>query len=180
MTVQRLIDLGFDPLAYRYLCLTAHYRSELALNVSTWESLHAATKALGKVYELKSRIGEDDGLSEADYAAARQKVFEAISDDLNLPRAVAALHEAKSYRLWREFDVVLGLDIETRSRASVPTTENDENSLPAEIITLKNQRDEARRAKDFARSDSLRAEIEAQGYTVGDSPQGTVVQKKLL
>ncbi len=180
LTVQRLIDLGFDPLAYRYLCLTAHYRSELALNVSTWESLHAATKALGKVYELKSRIGEDDGLNEADYARARQTVFEAISDDLNLPRAVAALHEAKSYRLWREFDSVLGLDIETRSRASVPTTENDEDLLPAEIVALKNQRDDARRAKDFARSDSLRAEIEAQGYTVGDSPQGTVVQKKLL
>ena len=44
--------------------------------------------------------------------AARQTVFDAISDDLNLPRAVAALHEAKSYRLWREFDPVLGLDIE--------------------------------------------------------------------
>ena len=180
LTVQRLIDLGFDPLAYRYLCLTAHYRSELALNVSTWESLHAATKALGKVYELKARIGEDDGLSDADYARAKQTVFDAISDDLNLPRAVAALHEAKSYRLWREFDSVLGLDIETRSRESVPTTENDEDLLPAEIVALKSQRDEARRAKDFARSDNLRAEIEAQGYAVGDSPSGTVVKKNLL
>ncbi len=180
LTVQRLIDLGFDPLAYRYLCLTAHYRSELALNVSTWESLHAATKALGKVYELKSRLGEDDGLSDADYAAAKQKVFDAISDDLNLPRAVAELHKAGSYRLWREFDSVLGLDIEARSRAAVLTPETDEDLLPAAIVTLKNQRDDARRAKDFARSDALRAEIEAEGYTVGDSPQGTVVKKKLL
>ncbi len=180
LTVQRLIDLGFDPLAYRYLCLTAHYRSELALNVSTWESLHAATKALGKVYELKSRIGEDDGLSEADYAAAKQKVFEAISDDLNLPRAVAELHKAGSYRLWREFDSVLGLDIEARSRNAVLTPETDEDLLPAAIVALKNQRDDARRAKDFARSDALRVEIEAEGYTVGDSPSGTVVKKKLL
>ncbi len=180
LTVQRLVDLGFDPLAYRYLCLTAHYRSELALNVSTWESLHAATKALGKVYELKSRLGEDDGLSDADYAAARQKVFEAISDDLNLPRAVAELHKAGSYRLWREFDSVLGLDIEARSRASLTTVENTEAALPAKIVKKMHQRDEARRAKDFARSDSLRAEIEAEGYTVGDSPQGTVVKKKLL
>ncbi len=180
LTVQRLIDLGFDPLAYRYLCLTAHYRSELALNVLTWESLHAATKALGKVYELKSRIGEDDGLSEADYAAARQKVLEAISDDLNLPRAVAELHKAGSYRLWREFDSVLGLDIEARSRDAVLTPETDEDLLPAALIDLKNQRDDARRARDFARSDSLRAEIEAEGYTVGDSPSGTVVKKKLL
>ena len=180
LTVQRLIDLGFDPLAYRYLCLTAHYRSELALNVSTWESLHAATKALGKVYELKSRLGEDDGLSDADYAAAKQKVFEAISDDLNLPRAVAELHKAGSYRLWREFDSVLGLDIEARSRESLPTVENTEDALPANIIEKMHQRDDARRAKDFALSDALRAEMEAEGYTVGDSPLGTVVKKKLL
>ena len=120
LTVQRLIDRGYDPLAYRYLCLTAHYRSELAFNVETWESLNAATKALGKIYELKARVGENDGLSEQEYGRARQNVFDAISDDLNLPRAVAALHEAKSYRLWREFDPVLGLEIETRSREVLP------------------------------------------------------------
>ena len=179
LTVQRLIDRGYDPLAYRYLCLTAHYRSELAFNVETWESLNAATKALGKIYELKSRIGENDDLSEAEYARARQTVFDAISDDLNLPRAVAALHEAKSYRLWREFDSVLGLDIETRSRAAVATPA-DADDLPAEIVALKQQRDDARKSKDFARSDALRAEIESFGYTVGDSPTGTVVKKNLL
>ena len=180
LTVQRLIDQGFDPLAYRYLCLTAHYRSELAFNVDTWDSLHAATKALGKIYEMKARIGENDGLTDQDYQKARQLIFDAISDDLNLPRAVAALHEAKSYRLWREFDSVLGLDIEGRSRDSVPTVAEAEDGLSAELIALKQQRDEARKARDFARSDALRAEIEAHGYTVGDSPLGTVVKKNLL
>jgi cysteinyl-tRNA synthetase len=180
LTVQRLIDRGYDPLAYRYLCLTAHYRSELAFNVETWESLGAATKALGKIYEMKARIGENDGLSEQEYIRAYQMVFDALSDDLNLPRAIAALHEAKSYRLWREFDSVLGLDIETRSRDVLPTVENDEDELSPEIIALKQQRDEARKARDFARSDALRAEIEGRGYTVGDSPLGTVVKKNLL
>ena len=66
------------------------------------------------------------------------------------------------------------------SRAALPTAENDEDTLPQDIIALKGQRDEARKAKDFARSDALRAEIEAQGYTVGDSPLGTVVKKNLL
>ena len=75
---------------------------------------------------------------------------------------------------------MLGLDIEARSRAAVLTPETDEDLLPAAIVALKNQRDDARRAKDFARSDALRAEIEAEGYTVGDSPLGTVVKKKLL
>ncbi len=180
LTVQRLIREGFDPLAYRYLCLTAHYRSELAFNVKTWDSLHAATKALGKIYEMKARIGENDGLTDAQYAAARQTVFDAISDDLNLPRAVAELHRANSYRLWREFDPVLGLDIESRSRAAVPTADAADDALPPAILELKTARDDARRAKDFARSDALRAEIESHGYTVGDSPLGTVVKKNLL
>ena len=56
LTVQKLIDDGFDPLAYRYLCLTAHYRSELAFS---YNSLGAATKALGKIYEMRARIGDD-------------------------------------------------------------------------------------------------------------------------
>ena len=160
--------------------LTAHYRSELAFNIDTWESLGAATKALGKVYELKARIGEEDGLSEQEYARARQSIFDAISDDLNLPRAIAALHEAKSYRLWREFDPVLGLDIESRSRAALPTVESEAEELPAEIFAWKQQRDDARAARDFTRSDALRAKIESHGYTVGDSPAGTVVKKNLL
>jgi len=180
LTVQRLIDKGYDPLAYRYLCLQAHYRSELAFNVETWESLAAATTALAKVYELKARVGEDDGLSDQEYQQIRQTVFDAISDDLNLPRVVAALQQAKSYRLWREFDSVLGLDIETRSRAALPTTNGDGSGLPADVAALQGQRDDARRARDFALSDALRAEIEGLGYTVGDSPQGTVVKKNLL
>lgn len=176
LTVDRLIDRGIDPLAYRYLCLTAHYRSELAFS---WDSLGAATKALGKVWELRARQGETEALSDTEYAQARQTVLDAINDDLNLPRAVAALHEAKSYRLWREFDPILGLDIEARSRQTLPTP-NDSDALPADILALKQLRDQARQARDFARSDALRTEIEAQGYTVGDSPAGTVVKKNLL
>jgi len=57
------------------------------------------------------------GLSDKEYAEARHTVHEAINDDLNLPRAIAALHQANSYKLWLEFDTVLGLDIEKRSRA---------------------------------------------------------------
>jgi cysteinyl-tRNA synthetase len=178
LTVSTLVDKGYDPLAYRYLCLTAHYRSELAFS---WDSLGAATKALGKVWELKARqqSGESDDLNDEEYANARQLVVDAINDDLNLPRAIAALQDAKSYRLWSEFDSVLGLDIESRSRESLPAA-GDEAGLPDDIAALVSKRDSARNAKNWHESDALRKEIESHGYTVGDSPTGTVVKKNLL
>lgn len=178
ITVQTLIDKGYDPLAYRYLCLTAHYRSELAFS---WDSLNAATRTLGKVWELKARQrgGESDPLSEQDYNEARNAVYEALNDDLNLPRAIAALQDAKSYRLWKEFDPIFGLDIEKRSRDAV-VAPGAGDQLPDDVQELMQQRDAARKAKNWAESDALRTRIEGMGYTVGDSPAGTVVQKKLL
>jgi cysteinyl-tRNA synthetase len=184
LTVDLLIKNGYDPLAYRYLCLTAHYRSELAFawdgKAGRSESLDAASKALGKVWELRSRTnsGEIDDLSDADFAQARTVIADAINDDLNVPRAVGLLHEYKSYRLWREFDSILGLDIEARSRETLP--EAGTTDLPADIAALAQRRDEARRARNWAESDALRTEIESYGYTVGDSPVGTVVKKNLL
>ena len=176
LTVQKLVDDGFDPLAYRYLCLTAHYRSELAFS---YDSLGAATKALTKIYEMKARMGErGDALSDQEYAMTRQAIADAINDDLNIPKAVGILHQANSYRLWREFDPILGLDIEARSRAELPAPGTEE--LPESIASLAQERDAARKARDFARSDALRKEIESYGYTVGDSPAGTVVKKNLL
>ena len=176
LTVQKLIDDGFDPLAYRYLCLTAHYRSELAFS---YDSLGAATKALGKIYEMRARLGVGgDALSDQEYATARQAIGDAINDDLNIPKAIGILHQANSYRLWREFDPILGLDIESRSRTERTAPGTD--ALPSAVAALAQERDAARKARDFARSDALRQEIEAHGYTVGDSPAGTVVKKNLL
>jgi len=171
LKVDTLIDNGYDPLAYRYLCLMAHYRSELKF---TWESLDGASTALAKIWELKARQTGGDGLSDQQIAEFRSTIQEALDDDLNLPRAVAALQEAKSYRLWAEFDDVLGLDIDKRSRAA------DDDAIPDDVAALMAERDAVRKAKNWAESDNLRNKIESMGYTVGDSPTGTTVKKKLL
>ncbi|HLV80094.1 MAG TPA: cysteine--tRNA ligase [Chthonomonadaceae bacterium] len=168
-TLQSLIDAGYDPLAYRYFCLQAHYRSEL--NFSP-EALEAATAGLRKVYALcpDSDPLKDD---EAAYQAARQRVLGAIEDDLGMPQAVGLLNAYGSYRLWVEFDAILGLEIASRSCQG-------EDTLPAEIEALAQERDAARKAKDWARSDALRAQLIEMGYDVGDSPQGTTVKRRAL
>lgn len=175
ITVDRLIERGYDPLVYRYLCLTAHYRSELAFS---WDSLEAARKALSRVYELRGRLGEragDDPLNPAEYEQATADVEEALADDLNAPRALAILHEAGSYRLWRDFDEVLGLQIEQRSRPA-----RSQETLPDDVLQLVARRDEARNARQFDLADELRNKINALGYRTGDAPEGTVVHRRLV
>jgi cysteinyl-tRNA synthetase len=168
-TLQSLIDAGYDPLAYRYLCLQAHYRSEL--NFST-EALDAATAGLRKIYAL---CPDSDPLKDDEeaYRAARQRVLDALNDDLGMPQAVGLLNAHGSYRLWTEFDTILGLDIAKRSCRA-------EEALPAEVQALVAARNQARKEKNWAQSDTLRNQLIEMGYEVGDGPQGTTVKKRLL
>ena len=168
-TIQELIDRGYDPMAYRYLCLQAHYRSELNFSV---EALEGATAGLRKVYALSP---ENDPLAEDEvaYSVARGRVLEAMNDDMGMPQAVGILNTYASYRLWTEFDAVLGLTIEAHSRRV-------EEALPAAVVELVDARNAARKAKEWAQSDSLRNDLIALGYEVGDGPQGTTVKRRTL
>ncbi len=168
-TVQSLIERGYDPLAYRYFCLQAHYRSEL--NFST-EALDGVTSGLRKVYAL---CPDSDPLrdDETAYQEARQRVLDAVNDDLALPQAVGLLNSYGSYRLWVEFDAILGLDIAKRSC-------REEEPLPAEVLEKIEARNAARKSRDWASSDTLRDDLIALGYEVGDGPQGTTVKKRAL
>jgi cysteinyl-tRNA synthetase len=168
LTLQVLIDKGFDPLAYRYLCLQAHYRSELRFS---WDTLQSAQNGLRRIFTLTA---DSDPLSDEErFAAAREEVLAALNDDLNTPQMVGLLNRYNSFKLWREFDPVLGLDIEARSR-------RDEGELPADVKALIEERNQARKSKNWALSDEIRNKLIQMGYEVGDSPTGTTVKKKLL
>lgn len=168
LTLQVLTDKGFDPLAYRYLCLQAHYRSELRFS---WDTLQSAQNGLRRIYTLTS---ESDPLSdEPSFQAARDEVLSVLNDDLNTPQMVGLLNRHNSYKLWREFDPVLGLDIESRSR-------RDDGELPDNVQALIAERNQARTSKNWKLSDELRNRLIVMGYEVGDSPTGTTVKKKLL
>ncbi len=168
LTLQVLIDKGFDPLAYRYLCLQAHYRSELRFS---WDTLQSAQNGLRRIYTLTA---DSDPLSdEESFKAARDEVLAVLNDDLNTPQMVGLLNRHNSFKLWREFDPISGLDIEARSR-------RDKGELPAGVQALIEERNQARKSKDWALSDDIRNKLIDMGYEVGDSPTGTTVKKKLL
>ncbi|MDE2207848.1 MAG: cysteine--tRNA ligase, partial [Armatimonadetes bacterium] len=168
-TLQSLIDAGYDPLAYRYFCMQAHYRSRLNFSL---DALDAATTGLRRIYSLSP---ESDTLARGreDWMEARQEVLDAINLDLGIPTAVGLLNGYGSFSLWREFDPILGLKLDERKHQSAET-------LPPEAQRIREQRAAARAAKDWKLSDGLRDELIAMGYEVLDSADGDIVRRKLI
>jgi cysteinyl-tRNA synthetase len=168
LTLQKVIEHNIDPLAYRYLLLQAHYRSELKFS---WETLESAKTGLGRLYSMNRE--NDPLLNDARFAAARAEALTALNDDLGTPQLMGILHRSGSYRLWTEFDSVLGLDIVKRSNQK-------EAPLPLEVESLIAERNSARKERSWSRSDEIRDQLISLGYEVGDSPQGTVVKRRPL
>ena len=180
LTVQTLKNSGYDPLAYRYLCLQAHYRSELELAWQWFDdertrgqadSLDTAAATLKRLYDRIAREEEEPLMDDAAFEAAVSDVVNAISDDLNVPKAIGILHGYGSPRLWKHFDTVLGLDF--AKRAILPA----QAVVPALVLALVEERQLVRSARDFARSDAIRGELAALGWEVGDSPTGPTIKK---
>ena len=171
LRLDSLIARGFDPLAYRYLCLTAHYRRQLEFS---WDGLAAAQTALERLREAVVDA-PDGGQPDAD-AVAR---FDAeIDDDLNLPRALALAWEVARGSLpppvrratLLGFDRVLGLDLARWRRADAPQ----------EVHELARQRDAARAQGRWEESDRLRSASGAAGWRVDDTPAGPKLTPRRL
>jgi cysteinyl-tRNA synthetase len=170
LTVDRLVERGYDPIVYRYFTLNAHYRSELMFS---WEALEGARRSLARIYTLAA-ADEPDGLDEQAFEKAAAQVEEALADDLNAPRAVGILHEFGSARLWRRFEPVLGLQIDehvAEARRRLPP--------PESVAKLLKKRETARLAGSWDEADKLREKIEKEGYVVGDGPDGSKLSPRL-
>ncbi|MFZ6647423.1 cysteine--tRNA ligase [Undibacterium sp. TJN25] len=171
LRLQTLADRRVDPLAYRYLCLTAHYRSQLNFS---WEALTAAQTALQRL--------RDTYLSWTGNAAAEadprfvERFHAEINNDLNLPRALAVMWELLKAELPPQvkkatvdrFDAVLGLDLQHWQ----PVQED----IPAGIQALADRRKAARDSKNWAEADALRKELRELGYEVEDTAAGMTIK----
>jgi cysteinyl-tRNA synthetase len=158
-TVSDLKSRKIHPLAFRLWLLSGHYRSPMNF---TWDSVQGANTALEKL------VFEFDKLSDEKADEETLNKFESfISDDLDTPKALALFHESfsskKSKKTIEEIDKVLGLDI-------VSLSEKTKTKIPEEILEMKKERDEARQAKNWNKSDELRDEIEKEGYILEDLP----------
>lgn len=174
LTLQALIDKGFHPLAYRLMCLQAHYRSELEFS---WEGLQAALTRLKRMVMGIERLrikAVDEPAGQADMTLSQ--IDDALSNDLNSPRVLDiafSISEAKGYASDRlaaifECDKALGLNLETLSRQDLRIRPKAAVITEAEIEAALAARKEARAAKDFAKSDAIRDDLIAKGVEVMD------------
>ena len=175
--LQTLIDNGYDPLAYRYACLMAHYRQKLRF---TWESMDAAASGYSSLKEFAARAKQISGRAKLPLspwvAEYRERFKGAIDDDLNMPQAMAALSEMireadakKDYGVLEalyDFDRVLGLKLRESAESA---TAGD-----AQVEALIKEREEARKLKNWARADEIRKQLGEQGIALEDTPSGTL------
>jgi cysteinyl-tRNA synthetase len=161
-TIAELEELGYNPLDFRYLCLKTKYRMPLNF---TLESLDSAKNSLDNI---KNKIKVLDNDSKGDINGFKKLFLDAINQDLNMPRALAILQEVvktgnlggkEKLTLIKDFDNILALDL----------TKIEKIKIPTEITELMENREKARKNKEWDLSDSLRDKIKSKGFLVEDA-----------
>lgn len=173
LRLETLTEKNILPITYRFWLLMANYHTKMNFS---WEALEASQVALKRLYNLYNELGEEIGEVDMTY---KQKFEMHLADDLDTPRALTVLWDliknndisnADKKATVLDFDKVLGLGFEK-------LTKETEEVIPEEILNLVKEREEARKNKDFKKSDDLRNEINQLGYEVKDKEEGQKVSK---
>jgi len=171
---------GFSPADFRYYCLTLHYASPMNF---TWDGQEAAARARSRLRAAFRRAALQATTGENAAAALRAGFLGAISDDLNMPRALALAHKAVrsgiggdvARALAAEWDKVLAIGLLSEagvaSEAAV-VREGEPEGVPPAVEAMARERDALRAAGDYAGADALRERIRAAGHDVSDQEMG--------
>ncbi len=176
LRLQLLVDRGYHPLAYRLMCLQAHYRSELEFS---WEGLGATLTRLKRLVMAAASVRDVEAgqVSDRRLTDLLVKFDAAMSDDLNTPVALTLLEEVAAMKkidagqkraALAAMDAVFGLQLLTLSREELRVKPKAAAIGDDEIAATLAKRKEARAAKDFAASDALRDQLIAAGVEVMD------------
>ncbi|MDR1251070.1 MAG: cysteine--tRNA ligase [Treponema sp.] len=181
LTLQSLVDEGYDPLDYRYFLLGGHYRSQLQFS---WDSLSGAKNArkslMDKIRSLADKSPRiSEGISGSPAARYLEAFNKALEDDLSTPRALAelwgllrdgAVKPGAALAAAFDMDRVFGLGLEAALEAGKPA---EDEAIVQEIEELIAERTAAKKVRDFVRADSIRQALKERGIALEDGPEGT-------
>ena len=176
-TVENLIERGYTPMEFRYLCLNTQYRQKLNF---TWASMDGARTSYQRVckhlYEHKM---SDVATDKAVIDGYLNEFHQAINDDLNVPMAMGVLHKIIKlplskdvYNAVLQMDKVFALDFDKITPPEQPKVE-----APQQVLDMANARQQARKDKNWAESDRLRDEIAKAGFKIKDTANGFEIEK---
>jgi len=185
-TLEELDKRGFSPLDYRYLCLGANYRNKINF---TFKSLEGAKIGLDRLRRaVEEHSNGNDKVSSEEISKYRTEFFEAMSDDLDSPKAMNIVWEiarksnkSKQYaELIGEMDGILGIDISIDKIAAIREDEESADimgTLDDETKKLIQEREVARSNKDWDKADEIRDKLAEKGISIKDTKDGMEIEK---
>ena len=193
LTLQTLIDKGYDALDYRFFLLGAHYRSQVMFSWTAMDSAKNSRKALNQRVAKILLSAKDAAITEENLSEKAKEHLDkfkaAIENDLSTPQALSQLQVAikdsslkpeEIVTVIKKMDCVLGLKIVeeaeklNKSQSSGEIDSHADDPEAAEINALVIERTEAKKAKDFAKADQIRNQLAERGITIIDTPQGAI------
>ena len=172
LTVSLLKENGYDPLAFRFMCLNSHYRKQL---IFSYDALSQASDILVKLKNKIKSIQDDNNYNEEDFNKYNDKFKEALENDLNTSNALTVVYDvlkdnissSTKLRLIKSFDEVLSLDL-------LKTAEIDED-IEEKVKRLIEERNNYKKVKDYEHADEIRKQIEELGVKIKDTREGTEI-----
>lgn len=165
-TVREVLDEGVKGNVVRYLYLTTHYRKPLDF---TKKALEDSAKAIAKFTDVLESAGEVENADDTEF-------LEILADDLNTPLILAKLHEYAA--MYQKGDKSAAAKIKAGAELIGLDLSAEKIEIPAEIKELADSRLKAKSEKNWALSDSLRAQIEEKGFALKDTKDGYELKKK--
>lgn len=170
LTVTKLKEEGYDPLAYRFMCLNSHYRKQL---VFSYEALKKDQDTLNKLKSKIQDIEPSGEYSENDFKKYDDMFKEALSNDLNTSNALTILYDVlksdisnnTKLKLIESFDKVLSLDLLKKNKVS--------NEIEEKALKLLEERNKYKQEKNYEKADEIRKEIESLGASIKDTREGS-------
>ena len=173
LTVSLLKEKGYNPLSFRYMCLMSHYRKQLTFS---YDSLDGAENAYKKLLNKTKILKFSENYNEDEFNKWDKLFRECLEDDLNTANAITVLYdllksdvdESTKYHLIFNWDQVLSLEL---IKDIDDNTEHDE-----EILKKIEERNIAKKNKDYATADKIRDELLEKGIILKDTPEGTIYE----